>query len=320
MATGCLSAPKSPDIEGADRFAGDVYLTGRWPHEGVDFTGKRVAVIGTGSSGIQSIPIIAEQAAELTVFQRTPNFSLPARNGPIPSDKREAIEAGRAEYREAARWSPAGVPTEMAAEGALEVSEDERRERYELAWKEGTIFALLRSFNDILLNPAANDTAAEFVREKIRSIVDDPATAEVLCPSDYPVGTKRLCLDTGYYATFNLPHVTLVDLRAEPITAITATGIDTADRTVDIDALVFATGFDAMTGAIVAVDIAGRDGVKLADRWADGPRTYLGLTTVGFPNLFMITGPQSPSVLVEHGGLDRAARRLGVRHDRSHAR
>ncbi len=297
MASGCLSAPKTPDIDGAERFAGEVYSTSRWPHGGVDFTGKRVAVIGTGSSGIQSIPLIAREATELTVFQRTPNFSLPAHNGPIPHDKSDAIAAGRAEYREAARWSRSGVPGEIAAEGALEVSAEERGVRYERAWEEGTIFALLGAFNDIIVNQAANDTAAEFVRDKIRSIVADPDVAESLCPTDYPVGTKRLCLDTGYYETFNLPHVGLVNLRDEPITSITETGIDTADRSIEIDALVFATGFDAMTGAIVAVDIAGRNGVKLADRWADGPKTYLGLTTVGFPNLFMITGPQSPSVL-----------------------
>ncbi|MGI9646800.1 MAG: alpha/beta hydrolase fold domain-containing protein, partial [Ilumatobacteraceae bacterium] len=297
MATGCLSMPKVVDVEGVDRFAGEVYATSRWPHEGVDFSGKRVAVIGTGSSGIQSIPIIAEESAALTVFQRTPNFSVPARNGPIPAGKRAAIEDDRAAYREAARWSRAGVPTEVAAEGALMVSEDERRARYEAAWEEGTIFAILGAFNDIIVNADANATAAEFVRTKIRSIVDDPDTAEALCPSDYPMGTKRLCLDTGYYETFNLPHVELVDLRREPIETITETGIATTDRSFEFDAIVFATGFDAMTGAIVAVDIAGREGVKLADRWADGPLTYLGLTSVGFPNLFMITGPQSPSVL-----------------------
>ncbi len=297
MATGCLSVPKTPDIEGAGRFTGEVYSTGRWPHSGVDFTGKRVAVIGTGSSAIQAIPIIARQAAELTVFQRTPNFSLPAHNGPIPGDKLAAIRAGRAEYRATARWSRAGVPAEVVAEGALQVDEEERWVRYERAWEEGTIFALLGSFNDLLVHREANETAAEFVRGKIRSIVDDPATAESLCPFDYPIGTKRLCLDTGYYHTFNLAHVTLVDLRSEPIETITETGIDTARRSFELDAVVFATGFDAMTGALVAVDIAGRDGVALAQRWADGPRTYLGLMTAGFPNLFMITGPQSPSVL-----------------------
>ena len=297
MATGCLSAPKVPDIDGVERFRGPTYSTGRWPHEGVDFTGKKVAVIGTGSSAIQSIPIIAGQAGELTVFQRTPNFSLPAHNGPVDDAKRAELDADRSGYRELARWSSAGVPREIPELGALMVTEEERQARYERAWDEGTIFSLLGSYNDLIVNKDANDTAAEFVRNKIRQTVDDPDTAEALCPTTYPIGTKRLCLDTNYYQTFNEPHVTLVDLHTEPITTITETGIDTATRSFEFDAIVYATGFDAMTGAIVAVDIAGRDGVKLADRWAQGPQTYLGLTTVGFPNLFMVTGPQSPSVL-----------------------
>ncbi len=297
MATGCLSAPKIPDVEGADRFGGDVHFTSRWPHEGVDFTGQRVGIIGTGSSAIQSIPIIAEQAESLTVFQRTPNFSLPAHNGPVPEDKAAALRADRTAYRHEARWSSAGVPLVPAEEGALQVDEAERRRRYEAAWQEGTIFALMGAFNDLLADEAANDTAAEFVRSKIRSIVEDPATAEALCPTTYPVGTKRLCLDSGYYHTFNRPNVSLVDLGTDPITTITEQGVQTTSGTHELDALVFATGFDAMTGAIVAVDIAGRDGVELRERWAEGPLTYLGLTTAGFPNLFMVTGPQSPSVL-----------------------
>ena len=297
MATGCLSVPKAIDIDGHERFGGEVYLTGRWPHEEVDFSGKRVAVIGTGSSGIQSIPLIAEESAELTVFQRTPNFSLPARNGPVAPAKQAQYDADPVAYRQEARWSRSGVPNPVAEEGALMVDEAERRARYEAAWEEGTIFAILGAFNDILVNEEANATAAEFVRERIRETVDDPDTAELLCPTGFPIGTKRLCLDTGFYETFNLPHVELVDLRTEPITTITETGIDTSDRSMEFDTIVFATGFDAMTGAIVAVDIAGRNGVELADRWADGPHTYLGLTTVGFPNMFMVTGPQSPSVL-----------------------
>ncbi|WP_420451927.1 flavin-containing monooxygenase [Ilumatobacter sp.] len=297
MATGCLSAPKSPDVEGHERFAGEVHFTSRWPHEGVDFTGRRVGVIGTGSSAIQSIPIIASQASEITVFQRTPNFAVPARNGPVRDDKRREIEADRVAYRHEARWSPAGVPREVPEESALQVSAEERERRYEEAWQEGTIFSMLGAFNDLIVNAEANDTAAEFVRGKIRETVDDPDTAESLCPTDYPIGTKRLCLDTNYYETFNEDHVTLVDLREEPIATITEAGIDTAERSFEFDDLVFATGFDAMTGAIVAVDIEGRDGTELKDRWADGPHTYLGLMTVGFPNLFMITGPQSPSVL-----------------------
>ncbi|WP_083915212.1 flavin-containing monooxygenase [Ilumatobacter nonamiensis] len=301
MATGCLSVMKDPDVEGAGTFGGEVYFTGRWPHEGVDFTGKRVAVIGTGSSAIQSIPLIAAQADQLTVFQRTPNFSLPAYNGPVRDHDAEKIRADRAAYREEARWSSSGVPRELVEESALAVSEEVRQERYEKAWNEGTIFSLLGAFNDILTNRDANATAAEFVRGKIRSIVDDPETAEALSPRTYPVGTKRLCLDSGYYATFNEDHVSLVDLRKNPIASITETGIDVVTgegaTSYEFDAIVYATGFDAMTGAIVSVDIAGRDGVELRDRWADGPHTYLGLMSSGFPNLFMVTGPQSPSVL-----------------------
>ncbi|MEM9747595.1 MAG: alpha/beta hydrolase fold domain-containing protein, partial [Actinomycetota bacterium] len=297
MATGCLSAPKDPDIEGATTFGGEVYVTGRWPHEGVDFSGKRVGVIGTGSSAIQSIPHIAAEADELVIFQRTPNFSIPAHNGPPRPDKRARIDGRVDEYRHEARYSSAGVPRDIPAEGALTVDEGERQRRYEKAWDEGTIFSLMGSFNDLLLDPDANDTAAEFVRGKIREIVDDPTTAEALCPTTYPIGTKRLCLDTDYYDTFNRDHVSLVDLRSEPIERITETGVETATRSFEFDAVVFATGFDAMTGAIVAVDIEGRDGLTLRDSWADGPHTYLGLMSVGFPNLFMITGPQSPSVL-----------------------
>ncbi len=303
MATGCLSAPKNSEFEGADAFEGEVYVTGRWPHEGVDFTGKRVAVIGTGSSAIQSIPLIAKQAAELVVFQRTPNFSIPAHNGP-PRPEKVAQFEGAADYREEARWSGAGVPRPIPELGALMVDDDTRTARYEQAWEEGTIFSLIGSYNDLLANAESNATAAEFVRSKIRSKVDDPATAEILCPTTYPIATKRLCLDTGYYETFNLDHVSLVDLNAEPIQRITADGIeigrvddDAAGRSFEFDAIVFATGFDAMTGAIVRVDIEGRDGLSLRDKWADGPHTYLGLMSHGFPNLFMVTGPQSPSVL-----------------------
>ncbi|MFI5040618.1 MAG: alpha/beta hydrolase fold domain-containing protein [Acidimicrobiales bacterium] len=297
MATGCLSTPKEVDIEGTHRFGGEVYFTSRWPHEGVDLTGKRVAVIGTGSSAIQSIPVMAAQASALTVFQRTPNFSIPANNGPIPADKLAAIGRGREEYREAARWSGAGVPVEVSVTSALMVTDDERLARYESAWEHGGIIEFLGSYADHLANPQANELLAEFVRGKIRSVVRDPQTAEALCPKDYPIGTKRLCVDTGYYETYNLPHVRLVDLRSRPIATITETGIDLIDESMDFDAIVFATGFDAMTGAIVGVDIVGRDGLALKEAWAGGPRTYLGLMAAGFPNLFMITGPGSPSVL-----------------------
>lgn len=301
MATGCLSSMKDPDVEGVGSFDGDVYFTGRWPHGGVDLTGKRVGIIGTGSSSIQSIPIIAAQARELTIFQRTPNFSLPAHNGPVRAHDREAIDQDRKAYREVAKYSSAGVPRELSEESALLVSEERRQEQFENAWNEGTIFSMTGAFNDLLVNREANEYASEFVRNKIRSIVADPATAEVLCPTTYPLGTKRLCLDTNYYATFNEPHVSLVDLKANPISTITSSGIDVVDgdgaTSYDFDVIVYATGFDAMTGAIVKVDIEGRNDVKLKEKWAQGPKTYLGLMSAGFPNLFMVTGPQSPSVL-----------------------
>ena len=303
MATGCLSMPKTPDIEGVDRFAGPTYYTSSWPHEGVDFTGMKVGVIGTGSSGIQSIPIIADQADELVVFQRTPNFSFPAGNGPASPEKLAKFDADPAVYREEARWSGIGVPTEPLMEASVQLAEDEIERRLEEVWQRGEL-ARLGPYADWLINPAANERMAEFIRNKIRSIVDDPETAELLCPTDHPVGTKRPCLDTNYYATFNHDHVRLVDLRATPIETITETGIQTGGdpssgtgEEFAFDAIVFATGFDAMTGAIVNVDITGRDGRRLADEWDHGPRTYLGLLTEGFPNLYMVTGPGSPSVI-----------------------
>lgn len=296
MATGCLSVPKTPDIAGADRFAGEVYSTSSWPHGGVDFAGKRVAVIGTGSSGIQSIPLIAEQAEHLTVFQRTPNFSIPARNGAVSPRKLAELANDRTGYREAARWSRGGIPGPQATDGALQVSEQERLERYETMWAAGELFGIAGAFNDLLINAEANETLCEFVRNKIRETVNNPATAELLCPTNHHIGTKRPCLDTNYYETYNLPHVRLIDLRSDPITTITENGIDTASEHLEFDAVVFATGFDAMTGAIVAVDIAGRD-ATLSDKWSGGPETYLGLMTAGFPNFFTITGPGSPSVM-----------------------
>jgi cation diffusion facilitator CzcD-associated flavoprotein CzcO/acetyl esterase/lipase len=297
MASGCLSMPKQVDIAGTEVFTGEKYWTSRWPHEGVDFTGKRVAVIGTGSSAIQSIPLIAAQASQVTVFQRTPNFSIPAGNGPTHEDKRAQYETDRAAYREAARHSGAGVPVPPSEVSALAVSEAERQAAYEAGWKRGALIPFLGSYNDHLGSQQANDLLSEFVRNKIRATVNDPETAEALCPKSFPIGTKRLCLDTGYYETFNLPHVRLVDLHRHAIKTITETGIDLVDESLAFDAIVFATGFDAMTGAIVSVNITGRDGITLKDAWAAGPMTYLGLMATGFPNLFMVTGPGSPSVL-----------------------
>jgi cation diffusion facilitator CzcD-associated flavoprotein CzcO/acetyl esterase/lipase len=298
MATGCLSMPKEPDIEGAGRFAGEVYFTNRWPHEGVDFTGKRVAVIGTGSSGIQSIPLIAQEASQLTVFQRTPNFSFPAHNGAPSAARLEAIAKDRETYRQEARMSRGGVPLHPPTEiMGVTAPPEVARERFEEAWQQGELFAVLGIFADQAVNAASNDIVAEMIRQKIREIVKDPETAETLCPTDHPLGTKRPCLDTNYFQTYNLPHVRLVDLRKQPIKTITETGIETVAETFEFDAIVYATGFDAMTGALVAVDIEGVDGLTLKEKWAEGPSTYLGLTTTGFPNFFAITGPGSPSVL-----------------------
>jgi cation diffusion facilitator CzcD-associated flavoprotein CzcO/acetyl esterase/lipase len=297
MATGCLSMPKIPEIEGTERFKGPSYFTNSWPHAGVDFTGQRVAVIGTGSSAVQSIPLIAQQAKQLTVFQRTPAYSIPARNGPVKNSKRAAYEKDRAAYRQAARMSGAGVPFERSLVSALAVSEEERRARYEEVWEGGELIPVGASFSDLITNEDANATMSNFVRDKIRATVKDKATAEALCGQDYPIATKRACLDTNYYETYNLPHVRLVDLKKTPIETVTETGIRTSAEDLPFDAIVYATGFDAMTGAILAVDVEGRDGVTLKQRWAHGPETYLGLMTKGFPNFFMITGPQSPSVL-----------------------
>ncbi|MEY2626458.1 MAG: hypothetical protein RJB08_217 [Actinomycetota bacterium] len=296
MATGCLSVPKDPDIPGTDRFRGKVYVTGRWPHEGVDFTGQRVAVIGTGSSAIQSIPIIAEQAKELVVFQRTPNFSMPAFNGPQPADRVEKLAADRAAYEHEARYSPTGITMPTPTVSALSVSKEEAFAMLEQSWQRGELLMIGATFTDTSINKAANEVVAEFMRSKIREVVKDPETAETLSPRGHAYGTKRPCMDTNFFQTFNLPHVRLVDIRKNPI-SITEAGIDFGSESLEFDAIVYATGFDAMTGALVNVDITGKNGVTLKQKWEHGPLTYLGLTTVGFPNFYMITGPGSPSVL-----------------------
>jgi cyclohexanone monooxygenase len=297
MATGCLSAANLPRIPGIDSFTGSTYHTGRWPHEGVDFTGKRVAVIGTGSSAIQSIPLIAGQAAELRVFQRTPNFTLPAGNRHLGEQEIQERKTRYSEFRKTLRYSKAGFLKPLPTHDALEVTPEEREAAYQTAWESGVLGALTSVFNDILQSWEANETAAEFVRDKIRSIVEDPDTAELLCARDYPIGTKRPCLDTDYYATYNRSQVHLVNLRKTPIVEITGEGIRTSEQEYEFDAIVFATGFDAMTGALAAIDIRGKHGRALREKWAAGPRSYLGLLSAGFPNLFTVTGPLSPSVL-----------------------
>src|SRR5262245_38736622 len=296
MASGCLSQSKLPEIPGVESFRGPTYHTGHWPHGGVDFTGLRVGVIGTGSSGIQSIPLIAQQAAQLTVFQRTPNFSMPAGNRLLSALEIAEIKARYPEHWAAARTSAFGIPFDAGTRSALEVSKEERDAAFQKGWDSGVLVSLMLCFNDMITNRDANETACEFVRDKIRSLVKDPQTAEDLCPYDHPIGTKRPCLDTNYYATFNRDNVELVNLRRTPIETVTPTGIRTSEKTFTFDALVYATGFDAMTGALVAVDIQGRNGISLKDKWANGVRTYLGLTVAGFPNFFTITGPASPSV------------------------
>ncbi len=297
MATGCLSTSKAPELPGVDRFRGPIHHTGQWPHEGVDFTGKRLGVIGTGSSGIQSIPILAEQASELTVFQRTANFAMPAGNRPLADSEIAEMKATYRDWREAQKTSGFGVPVPEATRSALEVSDEERNAKYQSGWDEGNLVAIMVSYTDTLTDKAANDTAAEFVRSKIREKVTDPEVAEALSPRSHPMGTKRPCLDSGYYETFNSEHVHLVDLRTTPLVELTENGVRTSEREYEFDAIVFATGFDAMTGALNAIDIRGKDGVTLRQKWSEGPRTYLGIAVAGFPNLFTITGPSSPSVL-----------------------
>ena len=298
MASGNLSTPRVPDFKGLQNFRGKWYHTGLWPHEGVDFSGLRVGVVGTGSSGVQMIPHIAAQADHLTVFQRTANFSLPARNAPMDPEKERQHKQEYEDRRRAAFETPFGIAGHPAPiKSALEATEDERRRAYEQKWAEGGSISFLYSYTDLLVNKESNDTASEFVRQKIKSIVRNPATAEILAPKDHPIGTKRLCLDTNYYETYNRNNVSLVDVKNDPIQEITATGLRTRDQAFGpFDALVFATGFDAMTGALREIDIRIDGGPVLADQWAAGPRTYLGLMVAGFPNMFVITGPGSPSV------------------------
>jgi cyclohexanone monooxygenase len=297
LATGCLSNARMPDIKGLSGFEGKVYHTGHWPHEPVDFTGLRVGVIGTGSSGIQSVPVIAGQASHLTVFQRTANFSIPARNAPLTEEEREAFRAKYPEIRRFAREvARNGIYTEMPDRGALDDGANERRAKYEARWNRGGL-TFMSVYNNLALDKTANDTAANFVREKIAEIVKNPQTAKLLQPNNHPIGSKRICVDTDYFATFNRPNVTLVDIRSNPIEEILPNGVRAGGKDHVVDALVLATGFDAMTGSVAKIDIRGRNAQTLNEKWADGPKTYLGLMSAGFPNLFIITGPGSPSVL-----------------------
>lgn len=296
-AVGNLSLPKIPDFQGLQDYEGEWVQTGRWPREGVDYAGKRVATIGTGSSGMQVIPILAAHAERLTVFQRTPSYSVPALNGPVSAHHEAEVRKSYPAYRAATRLTFSGMRAPLQGEkSALEVSDEERCATYENAWQFGC-FSLLTVYRDLLTDPAANETLCEFVRKKLRAAVNDPSVVDRLTPRDYPIGAKRMVLDTNYWATFNRPNVELVDLRATPIEQITAEGIKTTDKEYPVDLIVFATGFDATTGSLLAMNITGIGGLSLKDAWAHGPSSYLGLMIAGFPNFFTITGPGSPSVL-----------------------
>ena len=295
---GCISAGNVPPVKGLDSFQGDWYHTGSWPHEKVNFSGKQVAVIGTGSSGVQSIPVIAGEADQVTVFQRTPQYTVPARHGTV--DRRFLEEEVKPNYDkivEQMKWSAGGNMAVKDPRSALEVSAEERQRLYEAAWAKGGERFLGESFRDVTTDKRANDTISEFIRSKIWETVKDPETAEKLIPTDHPFSSKRALIDTDYYETYNRDNVELVDIRHFPIQEITAKGIRTEDQEYEFDIIVFATGFDAMTGAFFKMDIRGRDNLPLKDRWSQGPKTYLGLQSAGFPNMFMITGPGSPSVL-----------------------
>jgi cyclohexanone monooxygenase len=297
LATGCLSNARTPDIKGLASFKGKVYHTGHWPHEPIDFTGQRVGVIGTGSSAIQSVPVIAEQASQLTVFQRTANFSIPARNAALTPEERNAFLSNYPDIRRQAREETRnGIVQEVPDRGALDDGDNARRAKYEARWSRGGL-TFMGVYNNLALDKAANDTAADFVREKIAEIVWDPQTAKLLQPNNHPIGTKRICIDTDYFSTFNRANVTLVDIKANPIEEILPHAVRTTAADYEVDALVLATGFDAMTGSVARIDIIGRQGQTLNQKWAEGPKTYLGLMSAGFPNLFIITGPGSPSVL-----------------------
>ncbi len=296
MATGPLSAAMTPPFAGLDSFAGEIYHTAAWPHETVDFTGKRVAVIGTGSSGIQSIPIIAEQASQLYVFQRTPNYSVPAGNRPLTDEDRARVKANYAERRRLSWRSGGGSPHIAHPKLTMQASPEERRAAFEERWDLGGVL-FSKTFSDQMIDPDANEEARKFYEEKVRAIIDDPALAELLIPTDHPIGTKRICTDSNYFQTFNRPNVTLVSVRNTPIESVDATGINTSNAHYDLDMIVLATGFDAMTGALAKIDIVGRGGKRLRDDWSNGPRSYLGLSIDGFPNMFVVCGPGAPAVL-----------------------
>ena len=302
MATGGLSIPQKPTLQGIDDFKGRWYHSAQWPSSGVDFTGQRVVLIGTGSSGVQMVPEIAQQASQLTVLQRTANFSVPAHNVSFTPDSLKAAKARYPERRSMGREAITGQFLNANTKSAAEMTDEERRAELEYRWRgAGGGFRMLRTFADQMSSLSTNRLVAEFARSKIREIVKDPYKAEVLCPKDeLPFGTKRLCVDSKYYDTFNLPHVDIVDIEADPIVQATPGGICTQSRQLNCDAIVFATGFDAMTGALKSIDLRGEDGVSLHEKWEHGPTSYLGIGIAGFPNMFVVAGPgvivrQAPS-------------------------
>lgn len=294
MATGALSVPKEPDFPGLDSFKGAQLITGRWPHDPVDFAGKRVAVVGTGSSAIQSLPHIAAAASQVYVFQRTPNFSLPALNSPISADEREAFEAAWPLYKQAIDTGEAGV--ELLPED-WNPTDEELAEHVKILWNGGGLVSTVQ-IPRLTKDERINDAACDFVRSQIRALVKDPVTAEKLCPTSFPISTRRACVDTDYYVTYNRDNVTLVDLNEGAIEEVTTRGIRTAKAEYEVDMIVWALGFDAMTGALTRVDIRGEEGRALKDAWYAGPAMWMGMMVAGFPNLFTITGPGSPSVLM----------------------
>lgn len=304
MATGFLSAPKTPDLPGLETFKGDVYHSAFWPSEGVDFTGRRVGVVGTGSTAVQIIPKVAEQAGRLTVFQRTPTFSVPLRNGPINKEFERYVKDNYREWRRREREDSFGgwisvnyKPVKRVKQSALGVSPEERRALYEDRYQNGGL-AMYNIYPDVFASPEANETLAEFLREKIRSRIQDPKKAETLIPYGFPVLAKRMCADTNYFETYNRDNVDLVDVRKNPLT-ITENGIEVAGELHELDALILATGFDALSGALMRIEIRGRDGALLSDHWKHGARTAFGLMVAGFPNLFSLSGPGSPCPLYQ---------------------
>lgn len=296
LATGPLSAAMTPEFNGLDTFGGEIYHTAHWPHEGVDFTGKRVGVIGTGSSGVQSIPIIAMQADQLYVFQRTPNYSVPAGNRPLSAEEIADVKATYAERRRMSWRSGGGSPHVAHPKLTMELSPEERRAAFEERWQLGGVL-FSKTFTDQMTDLEANEEARKFYEEKVRAVIDDPAVAELLIPNDHPIGTKRICTDDNYFQTFNRPNVKLVSVRKTPIESFDQTGVNTSDAHYDLDVVVMATGFDAMTGALAKIEIVGRGGETLTEDWSNGPRTYLGLGVDAFPNLFLVSGPGAPAVL-----------------------